>query len=126
MKILMISSNYPPSIGGPATSVPILSRELVKRGHRVAIVTRHLPGLPTAEIDGEVEVYRPSLPVSGDFYRPRQALMHSISMGLLARRLIERDSFEIVHAHDINISGVAGLVASKSTRLHSIVKYLFC
>jgi len=119
----MISSNYPPSVGGPATSVPALSRKLTERGHEVTIVTRYLPGLPTAETNGEVEVYRPPSPVSGDFYRPRQALTHSISMGLLARRLIERGNFEIVHAHDINISGVAGLVASKSTRLHSIVKY---
>jgi glycosyltransferase involved in cell wall biosynthesis len=39
MKILMITGIFPPDIGGPATYVPTMARELVKRGHNVAAVT---------------------------------------------------------------------------------------
>ena len=39
MKILMISGIFPPDIGGPATYVPAMANELVKRGHEVTVVT---------------------------------------------------------------------------------------
>src|SRR5215470_2582187 len=39
MKILMITGIFPPDIGGPATYVPAMADELVKRGHEVTVVT---------------------------------------------------------------------------------------
>jgi len=39
MKILVITGIFPPDIGGPATYVPTMSSELVKRGHKVTVVT---------------------------------------------------------------------------------------
>jgi glycosyltransferase involved in cell wall biosynthesis len=39
MNLLMITGIFPPDIGGPATYVPTMSSELVKRGHKVAVVT---------------------------------------------------------------------------------------
>jgi glycosyltransferase involved in cell wall biosynthesis len=39
MNVLMITGIFPPDIGGPATYVPEISRELVKRGHKVTMVT---------------------------------------------------------------------------------------
>jgi glycosyltransferase involved in cell wall biosynthesis len=39
MKILMITGIFPPDIGGPATYVPAMGNELVKRGHEVTVVT---------------------------------------------------------------------------------------
>ena len=39
MKILVITGIFPPDIGGPATYVPTISSELVKRGHKVTVVT---------------------------------------------------------------------------------------
>ena len=39
MNVLMITGIFPPDIGGPATYVPVISSELVKRGHKVTVVT---------------------------------------------------------------------------------------
>ena len=39
LKVLMVTGIFPPDIGGPATYVPEISSELVKRGHRVTVVT---------------------------------------------------------------------------------------
>jgi len=39
MNVLMITGIFPPDIGGPATYVPSMARELVKRGHKVSLVT---------------------------------------------------------------------------------------
>jgi glycosyltransferase involved in cell wall biosynthesis len=39
MKVLVVTGIFPPDIGGPATYVPAISDELVKRGHTVTVVT---------------------------------------------------------------------------------------
>jgi glycosyltransferase involved in cell wall biosynthesis len=39
MNILVITGIFPPDIGGPATYVPVISGELVKRGHQITVVT---------------------------------------------------------------------------------------
>jgi glycosyltransferase involved in cell wall biosynthesis len=39
LKVLMITGIFPPDIGGPATYVPIMSNELVKRGNQITVVT---------------------------------------------------------------------------------------
>jgi glycosyltransferase involved in cell wall biosynthesis len=39
MNVLLITGIFPPDIGGPATYVPAISSELVKRGHKITVVT---------------------------------------------------------------------------------------
>ena len=39
MKILVTTAIFPPDIGGPATYVPTMAGELVKRGHKITVVT---------------------------------------------------------------------------------------
>ena len=39
MNLLMITGIFPPDIGGPATYVPTMAGELVKRGHKITVVT---------------------------------------------------------------------------------------
>jgi glycosyltransferase involved in cell wall biosynthesis len=39
MKLLMVTGIFPPDIGGPATYVPAMARALIKRGHRVTVLT---------------------------------------------------------------------------------------
>jgi glycosyltransferase involved in cell wall biosynthesis len=70
MKILYISQYYPPEMGAPSARVSELSREWVKRGHQVTVLTafpHHPHGrkrkedvgvLTRREKDGEVEIVR--------------------------------------------------------------------
>ncbi len=39
MNLLMITGIFPPDIGGPATYVPTMASELVKRGHNITVLT---------------------------------------------------------------------------------------
>ncbi|MPZ76999.1 MAG: glycosyltransferase [Deltaproteobacteria bacterium] len=39
LRVLMVTGIFPPDIGGPATYVPAMSSELVKRGHKVSVLT---------------------------------------------------------------------------------------
>ena len=39
MNVLVVTGIFPPDIGGPASYVPSISSELVKRGHKITLVT---------------------------------------------------------------------------------------
>ncbi|MEA3253702.1 MAG: glycosyltransferase, partial [Chloroflexota bacterium] len=58
MKILMVSSFYPPLLGGISAYVQSLSRELSRRGHQVAVCTIGRRDLPEFVEEGGVKVYR--------------------------------------------------------------------
>lgn len=59
MRILMVSDNYPPFLGGAHRQTQLLSRELVRRGHEVTVATVWHGGLPEYEKDeAGVDVYR--------------------------------------------------------------------
>lgn len=60
MRILSLSDFYPPVIGGMERHVQSLSRELVSRGHHVAVAAMERPGSPDREIDEGVHVHRVS------------------------------------------------------------------
>jgi glycosyltransferase involved in cell wall biosynthesis len=58
MRILMLAQFYAPIVGGEERHVQDLSRELVRRGHEVAVVTFWHPGSAAFEIDEGVFVHR--------------------------------------------------------------------
>src|SRR5207245_2149222 len=58
MRIFMVSDFYPPYIGGVEVLVANLSRELVLRGHEVAVATLAGPDLPASSLDDGVRVHR--------------------------------------------------------------------
>lgn len=58
MKILIVSHEYPPIGGGGSNACYFLSREYVKSGHDVTIVTSCFRDLPTEEETGNIKVIR--------------------------------------------------------------------
>jgi Glycosyltransferase len=62
--ICIVSSQCLPHIGGIEQYVDNFSRELVRRGHSVTILTSELEGAPEYEQNGKLEIYRlPSVPM---------------------------------------------------------------
>lgn len=56
--IIMVSFDFSPTLGGVQSHIYNVSRELIKSGHLVYVVTRELPGIPRVEdIDG-IRVFR--------------------------------------------------------------------
>lgn len=118
MNILHISANYPPLLGGPASSVPYLAMEQAKNGHNVFVLTHGLPEITP----GPVTVYRCG-EIRGDITSIRASLEKSIRMGFLGRKILKKHNIEIIHAHDPNVSAIAGIIANPLKKIRSVVKY---
>jgi glycosyltransferase involved in cell wall biosynthesis len=58
LRLLIVTDEYRPVIGGAARSAELLSRRMAELGHTVAIATAWQPEAPARELDGKVEVHR--------------------------------------------------------------------
>lgn len=141
MRILAVSDFYPPVFGGMQRHVQTLSRELVRRGHDVAVAALEHPGSPPFELDEGVRVYR----IGGfnrvlkPFYqspeRPFHPTVPDPGVMFALRRVLLQEQPDIVHARGwIIYSALAlkrfsnaamvvtmhdyGLVCAKRTLLH--------
>jgi D-inositol-3-phosphate glycosyltransferase len=58
MRVLLVSANYQPSVGGIERYVEILAHGLAERGHRVTVASCRTHGGAAHERDGAVEIVR--------------------------------------------------------------------
>jgi glycosyltransferase involved in cell wall biosynthesis len=106
VKVLMISDFYPPFLGGVEVLVSGLSRELVRRGHDVAVATLAAPGLAARELDAGVRVHR----IRSATQRAERLFASSArpwapptpDPGAVAglRRVLDAERPDVVHGHD--------------------------
>ncbi len=123
MRVLMVSDFYPPIIGGLERHVQTLSRELVRRGHHVAVATLWHEGSPTFEIDQGVRVHR----LSGwnralmPFYeRPERHFHPTVpDPGVMAglRRVVAHERPDIVHGRGWMLYSFLPLTAWSKAKL---------
>lgn len=100
MKILMLSSEFPPTVGGVGSHVRELSAALLGQGHAVEVVTLAVTGLPElAELDGIV-VRRPRLLPGMPFY--------DLHLAAWLRKRVAAGDVDLIHVH--------GLRAAAATR----------
>ncbi len=100
--VLMLSWEYPPHlVGGLARHVHALSRELVRQGLNVHVLTRSGPDLPAEALEDGVWVHRvaPALGEPADF---RLWACHlNFALMEAGARLIQRMNAPVlIHAHD--------------------------
>jgi glycosyltransferase involved in cell wall biosynthesis len=106
MRVLMVTDFYPPFVGGVEVLVSTLSRELVRRGHDVAVATLAAPGLASEETDEGVRVYRiPSTSQRAGFLfanetRPWAPPAPDPEATMALRAVARRERPDIVHGHD--------------------------
>jgi glycosyltransferase involved in cell wall biosynthesis len=102
MRILQVSDCYPPAIGGTERHVQSLSRELVRRGHKVAVAT--LSEVPGGSGDG-VELHRLLgwsrilAPFREEPTRPLHPPVPDPGIVNELRGLLDRWRPDVVHAH---------------------------
>lgn len=105
LRILMVTDEYRPVIGGAARSTELLARHMTERGHTLAIATAWQPGAPPFEREGGVEIHRvrdltSRVPVfSEDPYRHHAPPFPDPEAASALRRLIRRFHPDVVHAY---------------------------
>ncbi len=123
MHILMIAQFATPIIGGEEQHVVNLSRELVKRGHRVAIATIKHPGQADFEIDAGVRIYRlQGLTQRMSWLYSEPGRRHAppfpdpeMMFGL--HRVMAQEQPDVVHAHNWLIFSFLPLIPWSKARL---------
>lgn len=100
MNILVLNYEYPPLGGGAAPVSRDISKQLVKSGHRVVVVTMGFKGLPEYEVDDGVEVHRVKCWRKKSFScMPWEQFTYLIAARLFLRKHKEYQQFDICHAH---------------------------
>jgi glycosyltransferase involved in cell wall biosynthesis len=90
LKLLIVTGIFPPDIGGPATYVPVIGSELVKRGHEVTVVTLS----DTLDHDDRSYVFR--------VHRMRRSLFKPLRFLLTVMRILREGR----HAQVLYINGL--------------------
>ena len=104
MRVLHLTDLYPPVIGGLERHVQLLSRELVRRGHDVAVATLAGDEAPAFEIDDGVRVHRlkgwtQRLGVHEEARRPFHPTFPDPGVMAGLRHVLARERPDVVHAH---------------------------
>jgi glycosyltransferase involved in cell wall biosynthesis len=106
MRILMLTDVYPPVLGGMERHVQRLSRELVARGHDVAVATFSLPGTPELAVENGVWVHRlrglvQSLGgLHSNIDRPFAPPLPDPKATWALRSLIRSSDWDVIHCHN--------------------------
>ena len=106
MRVLMLTDQYPPFIGGIERHVRNLSAGLAARGHHVAVATSAAAGLATEEDDGAVRVYRlrsSAQRVAGTATpsgRPYAAPFPDPELVVGLRDVVRREQPDVIHGHN--------------------------
>lgn len=94
MKILMVSLDYPPSVGGIAAHVYELSNALKKIGCNISVATLKLnQQQKDEEITDGIKIYRFNLRFVG--------LIYGLQINNFIKKLLLNESFDLIHIHGI-------------------------
>ncbi|HUV41566.1 MAG TPA: glycosyltransferase family 4 protein [Sedimentisphaerales bacterium] len=114
MKVLMLNHEFPP-VGGGASSVTFeLSRQLVRTGHSVDVVTMHYDNLPRFETVEGVNIYRtPAVRRKPDICYTHEMATYILGALIKTIGLAKRNRYDIIHCHFIIPAGPLAWLVSK-------------
>ncbi|WP_243337933.1 glycosyltransferase family 4 protein [Anaeromyxobacter soli] len=110
-RVAILTSLYPPSVGGIQSHTFSLARALAARGAEVHVVTRRSPGCPAHAVEGRLHVHRVGAPPGAP--GPLATLAY---VAAAARRVASlRPRVDVVHAHQLLSPSSAALLLSALT-----------
>ena len=122
MKILMPCYEFPPLGGGGAKVVFGLSKELVRLGHEVDVVTMGFRGLPKHEMVNGVNVYRvPCIRRNVSLCTPIEMVSYLMTAIPKVIQLIRQRDYDLNHTHFVFPDGIMALIAKRFTQLAYII-----
>ena len=113
MKIAMVGQ-FPPHIGGVGVHIHTLSKELIKQGHEVYVIT--YPHKDIKDIDGIHVIGTKGVNIPG-----LRGLFFAINAEKELKKLIEKENIDIIHGHYLLPAGWASVKAGKSTNTKTYV-----
>src|SRR5262245_3022122 len=120
LRILLVSDNYPPFLGGAHRQTQLLARELHRRGHQVHVATVWHGGLPEVDDEFGVRVHRIKQlrtwrpwPVRDTRQRHQAPWPDPVTIWGL-RRLIDEFQPEVIHAYGWMTYSTAVALAGKN------------
>jgi glycosyltransferase involved in cell wall biosynthesis len=122
MKILMLCYEYPPIGGGGAKVVHGLTSELVKKGHKVDLVTMGYKNLPKYEKKENLNIYRVQcVRLRSNICTPPEMVTYLLAAIPLMLRLCKQNNYDINHTHFIYPDGILAYIINKLTGLPYVV-----
>jgi glycosyltransferase involved in cell wall biosynthesis len=121
MRVLLVSANYKPSVGGIERYVENLAHGLAGRGHSVTVVACRTDGGLKLEQDGDVAIVRiPSTDVADERLNVPYPLPNPVAAWRTLRRLIA--NADVVHAHDaLYATSVLSLVLARRAHVPAVL-----
>ena len=113
MKIAMVGQ-FPPHIGGVGVHIHSLSKELIKQGHEVYVIT--YPHKDIEDIDGIHVIGTKGVNIPG-----LRGLFFAINAKKELKKLVERENIDIIHGHYLFPAGWASVKVGKSTKIKTYV-----
>ena len=113
MKIAMVGQ-FPPHVGGVGVHIHTLSKELVRKGHEVYVIT--YPHSDIKDIDGIHVIGTSGLNIPGV-----RGLMFKRNAKKALKNLLEEVDIDIVHGHYLFPAGAAAVEAGKEKGIKTYV-----
>ena len=122
MKILMLNHEFPP-VGGGASPISFeLSKQLVKMGHSVDVVTMRYRDLPRFETVDGMNIYRtPAIRKRPDICYTHELVTYLPGALIKTIRLAKREKHDIIHCHFIVPGGPLAWITSKLTGIPFLI-----
>jgi glycosyltransferase involved in cell wall biosynthesis len=122
MRILTLSYDFPPLGSGASAAAYGLSRQLVRLGHAVDVVTMGFRGLPREQTVEGVRVLRiPCLRRRRHLCTVPEAASYLAGAGPTIRRLTAAHRYDVVHAHFILPGGFMAWRLHRATGLPYVI-----
>ncbi len=117
MNILMIATSYLPAIGGLEQALQNLSKELIRHGHKVVIVSERKPlTLPVRECIDGVMVYRFPFTTSGISWKGSLSYpIVSLWVSKQLNKLVKKHKIDVIHLQGVSRNADYGLRLSRWT-----------
>lgn len=116
MRVLMITTRFPPDYGGGARQAQSLAKKLMQRGVQVEVVTRRLTPWVHYGPGGSLKVHRlsptPHSKMAGIRYR----------LKLFWWLLCHSRKFDVFHVHNIHINSLLAIIVGKLSHTPVVVK----
>ncbi|MBP1774191.1 MAG: glycosyl transferase group 1, partial [candidate division NC10 bacterium] len=108
MRVLIVTPQFLPLLGGAERQAHALGRMLGERGHRVAVLTRRVAGLPRREVMDGVSVERGIWAVE---VGPLYGLTYTLSVSRFL--LSHRSAWDVVHITHIYLDAFAATLTGR-------------